>query len=125
MNWLIKRFLKKEKHVLIPVNYIDKDFVKDFVYKWNLSYPIDRWWRLKHKVSFNSPEHRVKSLLDMKIEWEEDQLFSNLFNNEKYLPNKGEYMKKDIEEDLYLSDAERLENFKKEVSKIDLSQYDD
>lgn len=118
-------FIKKKKHVSQPVNHIDKDFVKDFVYKWNLSYPIDRWWRLKHKVSFNSPEHRVKSLLDMKIEWEEDQLFNNLFNKEKYVPNTGQYIKEDISEDLYLSDAEKFDKFKEEAKKIDLSQYDD
>lgn len=55
---------------------LSREDIESFVYKWNLNYPIDRWWREKHKIVFNSPEHRVVSFLDMYIEWVEDQIYS-------------------------------------------------
>jgi hypothetical protein len=49
--------------------------IRKFALDWNTKYPIDRYWRKKHKVAFNSELHRQTSLLDMRIEFEEDGLF--------------------------------------------------
>lgn len=80
--------------------------VKDFVLNWNLRYPIDRWWREKHNVSFNSEVHRVSSFIDQLIEYEEDKMFRQLIKEElekddenddkedKYIPGKGNFLKK-------------------------------
>lgn len=117
-------FKKKKQSKIPPINVCDKNYIKDFVYKWNTTYPIDRWWRLKHKVAFNSPEHRVMSFIDMKIEWEEDCIFESLYKESEYKINQGKYMKESINDEVYLSDSEKIDKYKKEFKNIDLSQYD-
>ena len=84
------------------------DDVKDFVLNWNLRYPIDRWWREKHNISFNSEVHRVSSFIDQLIEFEEDKMFRELIKEElekgkedneerlvkEYVPGYGNFLKK-------------------------------
>jgi len=57
--------------------------IRKFALEWNTKYPIDRYWRKKHKVAFNSEVHRQTSLLDMRIEFEEDELFKEAARQEK------------------------------------------
>lgn len=101
-----------------PVSRAD---IESFIYKWNNDYPIDRWWREKHKVSFNSPAHRVVSFLDMYIEWTEDQIFdkvrTNTIKNHNYTP--GDWL---TEKEISQVDINKeIEEF----SKMDLSKFDD
>lgn len=74
----------------------------EFLYlilKWNVDFPIDRWWRKTHSVAFNSERHRESSFIDMLIEWEEDRLFEKI-EREKYIPDIGDYLKKrEVKED--------------------------
>ena len=75
------------------------DDILSFVKRWNSMYPIDYWWRQKHKVPFNGKEHREQSLLDMRIEYEEDYLYArhrdDLLSEDKedkeipYVPGHG------------------------------------
>lgn len=44
---------------------------------WNNTYPLDRWYRQKHKIAFNSPEHRRVNPIDIYREWLEDHLFED------------------------------------------------
>ena len=44
------------------------------VVSWNNRFPLDRWWRIKHNVSFMSPAHRESSFLYQLMEFEEDYL---------------------------------------------------
>lgn len=69
------------------------DDILDFVKRWNNMYPIDYWWRKKHGVAFNSKAHKEQSVLDMKIEYEEDALYEQYINEviEEELENKDEY----------------------------------
>ena len=94
--------------------------IESFIYKWNATYPIDRWWREKHKVAFNSPEHRVVSFLDIYIEWQEDKLIREA--QELNLKN-AEYKSGDwlVERKEVLS----IEDEIKEFEKMDLTKYDD
>jgi len=97
-----------------------KDDIESFIYKWNANYPIDRWWREKHKIAFNSPEHRVVSFLDVYIEWQEEQLYIkarniNLKNTEYVL---GDWLQ---ERQVIVSTEDEI----KEFEKMDLSQLDD
>ena len=72
------------------------DPIKSFMQWWNVMYPVDRWWRQKHKVAFNSAAHGAMSLIDMKIEFEEDVMFANLKNIEEkeksYKPGTGNWL---------------------------------
>lgn len=79
--------------------------VRNFIYKWNLSNPVDRWWRERHKVPFNSPDHRISNFIDQFIEFEEKKIYDSLFEEQlkkqnedserttEYIPGKGIVLK--------------------------------
>jgi hypothetical protein len=110
---------KSESAVFIPNKLPLKDDIDSFIYKWNATYPIDRWWRERHKIAFNSPEHRVVSFLDIYIEWREEQLYIKAreanYKKENYVP--GDWLEvgevKDIQDEIA------------EFENMDLSQLDD
>ena len=71
--------------------------IRKFIEKWNVDFPIDRWWRKKHNIPFNSEEHRGHSLLDMRIEYEEDVMYNEIHSvslNKTYDPGRGEWLAK-------------------------------
>jgi hypothetical protein len=96
-----------------------KDDIDTFIYKWNATYPIDRWWRERHKIAFNSPEHRVVSFLDIYIEWQEEQLVSKAreatMKNAEYTPGDWLLAREFGDTKMEIEDFEKL----------DLSQFDD
>jgi len=102
--------------------------LRAFVTKWNVDFPIDRWWRLKHNVAFNSSAHREVSFLDMRFEFEEDKLFEDLKASMKikpYVLNSGNYM--DFEKRNPIdtrTEEEKIQDFKDEFLNTDLSQFD-
>lgn len=120
---LFSKFRKKKKHSSVVINFIDDAWIAEFCLQWNLSYPIDRWWRNKHKVAFNSPEHRVVSFFDMRFEYEEDMLFKRRKRISDYQPNKGDWLIIVDEDDSLLSEEARREKYRKEFDELDLSQY--
>ena len=87
-------------------DYIDINDVRSFVEDWNVKYPIDRWWREKFNIPFGSPQHLSQSMLDMRIAFEEDHLFSRIeaqdyideLNKDnpktKYSPGTGDWLTK-------------------------------
>jgi len=117
---------KKVKYELLDATNYNPSIeeIKDFITKWNLNFPIDRWWRNKHKVAFNSPIHREVSFLDMRLEWEEEKLFERIYEGEdsKYELNSGDYINVEKDERTQeQKDKDTLEEFKS----IDLSQYNE
>jgi len=120
MNLINKIFGKKDtKYEKLDVtNYNPSvDDVKGFITKWNINFPIDRWWRRKHDVAFNSPTHREVSFLDMRIEWEEDKLFDSVYEEQKnpYDINKGEYM---IKKEDNRTEEEKQKEFKDQFREL-------
>lgn len=55
---------------------------REFIISWNNLYPLDRWWRKKYGVSFNSKQHREVSYIDIYYEWLEDHMFEEFVNKE-------------------------------------------
>jgi len=49
--------------------------IAEFMREWAYSYPVDRWWREKHKIPFNSKLHREGNHIDMAIEYLEDLMY--------------------------------------------------
>jgi len=119
-------FRKKQvKSAPIIINEFDDEYIKDFVYRWSENFPIDIWWRTKHKVAFNSSVHREVSLFDMRFEYEEDQLFDRQDKN--YKPDTGDWIDigPSIMEDDTLTEEQKINKFKKEFENLDLDRYDD
>ncbi len=56
---------------------------KEFILEWNTLFPLDHWYRKKYNISFNSPQHRAISYIDMYYEWLEEKMF------DKYLEQSG------------------------------------
>ena len=55
-----------------------KNLVRQWVIRYNNRFPLDRWWREKHNIPFNSSNHREITPVDVKFEYEEDRLFKEL-----------------------------------------------
>lgn len=94
-----------------------KEDVKNFILEWNVKFPLDKWWREKHKVAFLSTSHKQASFIHQLLEWEEENLFEELRNPKKeYVPNVGRFLKVKEEvvsnEDFVDFAKEELRNFK-------------
>jgi hypothetical protein len=68
-------------------NQIKKDIVS-----WSRNFPVDRWWREKHKIPFMSAAHREISFLDQLFEYYEDEMYESIKNEDRYEPNRGEFI---------------------------------
>ena len=119
------RFLHKKKP-LPKVEFFDSGFLlkkedlEDFMYKWNIQFPIDRWYREKYKLRFGSDEHRRVKILDISFEYLEDQAYLKAQKQYEYTPNEGKFLRtRKKEEKLTLEEVER------EFKNIDLSKFDD
>lgn len=91
--------------------------VKNYIISWNYRFPIDRWWRKKYNVPFNSSIHRESCFIDQLIEFEEDKLYNSFSNSEEYKPGIGDWLKTNnrSEEDTLRS---MKEEFKEEFKDI-------
>lgn len=75
--------------------------IRKFMLSWNQLFPVDKWWRTKHNIPFNSKEHRSTSIIDMYIEYSEELYFSSSsFKSKKenftYIPGEGNFLKEKI-----------------------------
>lgn len=83
------------------------------VVSWNNRFPLDRWWRIKHNVSFMSPVHRESSFIYQLMEFEEDKLYLKEFQTErekdedKYIPGTGDIFKAPTTIEDFSTEAER------------------
>lgn len=59
---------------------------------WNAKFPVDRWYRKKYNIPFNSPKHRECSFIDQLREYTEEKLFLKIQNQSEYEPNKGKFI---------------------------------
>ena len=92
----------------------DLDQIEAYVVRLNIDSPIDRWWRKKHNVAFNSAEHRAISIVDQYAERYEDYLYDNAHKTLKkrrddpyiYGENDFVYHREASEEDNLMSDDE-------------------
>ncbi len=68
--------------------------LKEEVVNWSVRFPVDKWWRERHKIPFMSKLHRECSFIDQLFEYEEERLFKDLLYRKKlvYVPNIGEFL---------------------------------
>jgi|LSQX01.1.fsa_nt_gb hypothetical protein len=71
---------------------------ESFILEWNIENPVDRWWRSKHGVAFNSSLHRGISFIDMYMEYYEDSLYEKATKQKKlkeehpYIPGRRSFL---------------------------------
>lgn len=91
------------------------DDLKRFILVWNHKYPVDRWWREKHKIAFNSPAHRISNFWDQVIEFREDLLYDSLSKGKDYVMNDNDWL--DIEEKDQVSIEEGITDALEEIQR--------
>lgn len=96
--------------------------IREEVIKWNEKFPVDKWWRDKHKVPFMSKDHREIDFLSQLFEYEEDRLIEDIKQEiyDPYIPNEGNFLKKEkvvklSEEEMIKNAALEFENMQKEL----------
>ena len=94
------------------------DEIQEFIRQWNYRFPVDYWWRRKHKVAFNSPKHRISNFWDQMFEYHEDMMYKSFEKSEEYLRGENDWLEineNEIErvEDGIMSAMAELEKFKK------------
>jgi hypothetical protein len=88
-------------------------------------FPLDYWWRKKHEIPFNSLEHRKVLIEDITFEYEEEQLYKNLYDEETYILNSGQWLKTSNKQSQPINEEEAFRESLEEFKNIDLSQYDE
>ncbi len=77
--------------------------IRSSVLSWNFNFPVDKWWRMKHSISFGSKDHLDASFVDMYFEYVEDLIISEYIkdpskNNskDKYVPGSGDIFRSQL-----------------------------
>jgi hypothetical protein len=95
--------------------------LRTFIARWDNENPLDRWFREKYKIAFNSPEHRRVSQLDILMEYLEDQMMSEYEDRLKLEAEKALLLEKGTWiTDRSVKDDKDDDNL---FSKIDVSQF--
>lgn len=105
--------------------FTQDEFTK-LVVQWSIKYAVDRWWRDKYSIAFNTSKHRAANFFDMLFELEEyvlynqPQRFTYRSKYEEYLAT-GSWINHDYLTQSSL-DSELVTSI---YDNIDLSQFDD
>lgn len=91
--------------------------VRAYCEDWNINFPLDRWWRIKHKIPFGSKAHLEANFIDMLIEFEEDKIFLEI--------EKSKFERDTANNPELKSEEEQFEDFMEECKGLDLSKFDD
>jgi hypothetical protein len=57
---------------------MEKKTLKDKITEWNIMYPLDYWWRSKHKIAYGSKAHLDANQLDIAFEYFEEKMYFDL-----------------------------------------------
>lgn len=98
--------------------------IKKSLIEWDELFYIDYWWRKKYKIPFGSSQHKEMSLIDMKIEYEEEKELEYLslkikqreIDKQSYNIT-GKFLKKSEEEQLTKDEIDEL------FDNIDISAF--
>ena len=73
---------------------------KSFLIGWNNTFPLDRWYRKRYNIPFNSEQHKNASQIDIYLEWLEEEVYEEHEvsmkerERKKALFTKGEWLTK-------------------------------
>jgi hypothetical protein len=48
--------------------------IRNFIIEWDVKHPVDHWWRTKYGIPFGSPSHLDMDMIDMRIDFEEEEM---------------------------------------------------
>lgn len=70
--------------------------IKSFIIRWNNEYPLDKAFREKYKIPFNSPQHREINQMDILYEFYEDSLIKESIENQEERNEKQKLFEKGV-----------------------------
>ena len=119
---------KKKMENLLNKKSVKSSLVEEIrreVKRWNLLYPLDKWYRDKYNIQYGSKEHKKLELINIRASFEEDVLYiksiKSLSNatKDEYVPSIGEWLSKpQVQDDVSQKEIEDIYN------NIDLSKLD-
>lgn len=86
---------------------MSQDELRTYILQWDNRFPFDRWWREKHNVAFLSTQHRETNFLYQKLEYVEEQMFTEIEQSKSYKPNTGDFFK----EGSKIAESDGMEDF--------------
>jgi len=100
--------------------------IRRSIKRWNVLYPLDKWYRDKYNIQYNSIQHRQLDVINIRVEFEEHVLYvesmrelSRESNKAKYKPGYGDWLvKQTMQEDLSQEEVEYI------YDKIDISKLE-
>lgn len=97
----------------------------EFIINWNDKFPLDRWWRNKYKVSFNSKKHRNTSYYDIFIEWLEENMFAEYIKHSSKEIARDRMYEQEKDWFLQIEDKEQEKGLINQFDNLDLSKFDE
>lgn len=97
---------------------MDKNDIRNKVIEWNIRFPYDHKWRVKHNIAFMSLAHKESNFLDQMFEFDEDELYYELSQPEDYVIDSGEWLKQSTQPKNVESLIEEAQNEMKEFSEM-------
>ena len=96
--------------------------LRNFIIRWNNDHPLDKRYREKYNIAFNSPQHRAISQLDILLEFIEEQAFKQFEQNyHKKVEKDNQYKQGIWLEEKHLTNEESTDLF----DSIDILQFND
>ena len=99
--------------------------IRSSIRRWNILYPLDKWYRNKYDIRFNSEEHLSIDIMDIRMEYEEEFLYreaayEEFVKSERYYnPGTGQWLsKQQAEKDLTNQEIDDI------YQSVDLSKLD-
>lgn len=95
-NSIFKRVRTSKREFFHEGGLGDLD-LPSFILEWSIKYPIDRIWRNKYNIPFNSKSHQDVFIIDMLVDISQDHLYRSIKDIERvrpYSPGVGNYLKK-------------------------------
>lgn len=102
--------------------------IRNFILDWNVTNPVDHWWRAKYNIPFGSPSHLDMDMIDMRIDYEEEELLRKVLEEKERRQEHEENVALGLTH-LTGSDKEEIvmtpEEIEEEYENLDISQFRD
>jgi hypothetical protein len=98
--------------------------MKDVIISWNIQHPIDRWWREKYSVPFNSPGHRVSCFVDQLFEYEEDRWYNSFTPQKEPKPQTPYTAGASYWREVHYTEVQSREALNRAFEEFDLGKLD-
>lgn len=102
--------------------------IRRSVERWNTLYPLDKWYRDRYNIRYNSQEHQSTEIVDIRFAFEEERVYAEAIRHlskrderKPYHPGTGQWLRPQESDDNALS-KEEIDDI---YDRVDISKLDD